>query len=221
MAKTADSSYVTEQGTEPADSRGLPRRVSPAEHLHDQFVAAGVLGDRAVSIRELPFCTMVGLRLTSGSLPAQRVEETLGAPLPYRCGAVHDLNNGGPGAVLWLSPDEFLVFTESSHGATVTNLVDAIADGPGSAIDLSANRTTLELSGPSARYVLNKGCPLDLHPRRWPVGDAYVTVIGAVAVIVWRSDYDTYRILVRSSFTDYLGRWLMDAMSEFSAPVLP
>jgi sarcosine oxidase subunit gamma len=32
-------------------------------------------------------------------------------------------------------------------------------------VDLSANRTTFELTGPQGRAVLEKGCSLDLHPR--------------------------------------------------------
>ena len=50
---------------------------------------------------------------------------------------------------------------------------------PGSAIDLSANRTTLELRGSSAQAVLEKGCPLDPHPREFAAGTAYLTLIGS------------------------------------------
>ena len=53
-------------------------------------------------------------------------------------------------------------------------------------IDLSANRTTFELPGPSARSVLEKGCPLDLHPRTFAVGTAYLTLIGSVPVVMWK-----------------------------------
>jgi sarcosine oxidase, subunit gamma len=88
-------------------------------------------------------------------------------------------------------------------------------------VDLSANRTTLELSGPSARAVLEKGCALDLHPREFVVGSAYVTLIGSVPVFLWKVEEETYRILPRSSFADFLGRWLLDAMAEFKAPELP
>ena len=49
---------------------------------------------------------------------------------------------------------------------------------PGSVVDVSANRTTLELSGPPAREVLEKGCPLDLHPRAFGPGRAVSTTGG-------------------------------------------
>ncbi|MGX1478997.1 UNVERIFIED_CONTAM: heterotetrameric sarcosine oxidase gamma subunit [Streptomyces canus] len=103
---------------------------------------------------------------------------------------------------------------------TVTAQVRQALDGaPGSVVDVSANRTTLELSGPAAREVLEKGCPLDLHPRAFGPGRAVSTTVGPIAVLLWQlDDGPTYRLLPRSSFADYLARWLIDAMSEYGGP---
>ena len=84
-------------------------------------------------------------------------------------------------------------------------------------VDLSANRTTLELSGPSARAVLEKGCPLDLHPRVFGPGTAVSTTLGLVQVLLWQTDEQTWRIMPRSSFAVYIAQWLMDAMTEFAS----
>ena len=111
--------------------------------------------------------------------------------------------------------------TDEQPAQLTSRLIEAIGDEPGSAIDLSANRTTFELAGPSARAVLEKGCPLDLHPRTFEVGTAYLTLIGSVPVVLWKVADERYRILPRSSFADFLGRWLLDAMAEFKAPELP
>ncbi|WP_405733731.1 hypothetical protein OG607_38120 [Streptomyces sp. NBC_01537] len=71
-------------------------------------------------------------------------------------------------------------------------------------MDVSANRTTLELSGPAARQVLEKGCPLNLHPRAFGPGQAVSTTVGPVAVLLWQvDDVPTYRLFPRSSFADY------------------
>jgi sarcosine oxidase subunit gamma len=78
-------------------------------------------------------------------------------------------------------------------------LQEALGDRPGSVIDLSANRTTLELRAPSARAVLEKGCPLDLHPREFAAGTAYLTLIGSGPVILWKVEEETYRILPAST----------------------
>jgi sarcosine oxidase subunit gamma len=53
------------------------------------------------------------------------------------------------------------------------------------------------------------------------VGSAYLTLIGSVPVMLWKADQERYWILPRSSFADFLGRWLIDAMAEFKAPELP
>jgi sarcosine oxidase subunit gamma len=195
------------------------RPVSPAAHLAEQFAAAEVSGPRAVRIREVPFLTMLGVRALPGSAAAGRIETRLGASLPSACGAV---TTGDGLSVLWLSPDEFLVMSDEQRPAPLTAaLVEALQGEPGSATDLSANRTTFELGGPTAREVLEKGCPLDLHPRAFEVGTAYVTLVGSVPVILWKVEEETYRILPRSSFADFLGRWLLDAMAEFKAPEIP
>ena len=196
------------------------RPVSPAAHLADRFAASEVSGPRAVSLREVPFLTMVGVRVDLGSAAAGRIEARLGLTLPSSYGTVGvgQVETGEGLSALWLSPDEFLVITEERSPSVLTSgLVAALAGEPGSATDLSANRTTFELAGPSARAVLEKGCALDLHPRAFAVGTASVTLIGSVPVIVWKIADATYRILPRSSFADFLGRWLIDAMTEFQA----
>lgn len=204
--------------TAAVDSRIDAFRVGPAAHLGDRFAAAEVAGPRAVRIREVPFVTMVGVRALPGSPAATRIETLLGTPLPTACGGVA----AGDGThVLWLSPDEFLVVGDRPPAELTAVLVAALAGEPGSVTDLSANRTTLELSGPSARAVLEKGCPLDLHPRAFGVGTAYLTTIGKVPVVLWKVADESYRIMPRSSFADFLGRWLVDAMAEFTAADIP
>ena len=189
------------------------RPVSPAAHLAEAFAAATVVGPRAVRLREVPFQTMIGIRADVRTTTAERLGAELGTALPARCGEVAV---GGPSSVLWLSPDEFLLVSDAPAIPIVDQLTQALGEDPGSVIDLSANRTTFELAGPAARAVLEKGCPLDLHPRALAVGTAYLTVLGSVAVLLWKVDQQSFRILPRSSFADYLGRWLIDAMAEFA-----
>ena len=189
-------------------------RRSPAGHLAPQFAAAEVTGPYSVALREVPFLTMVGLRVVPGTDSARRVEARLGTQLPARCGEV---GIGTGCSVLWLSPDEFLVVSAADPADLTARLVQALGGEPGSAVDLSANRTTFELSGRMARQVLEKGCALDLHPRAFTVGSAYVTQLGPVPIILWKTGNETYEIYPRASFADYLGRWLLDAMAEFKA----
>jgi sarcosine oxidase subunit gamma len=194
------------------------RRVSPADHLQEQFAAAEVRGARGISLREVRFLTMVGVRAAPITAAAARIETRLGVPLPSACGSV---TTGDGVAVLWLSPDEFLVVSDEQPAQLTSRLTEALGDDRGLVTDLSANRTTFELAGGSARATLEKGCPLDLHPRVFETGSAYVTLIGSVPVVLWKVGEERYRIMPRSSFADFLGRWLLDAMAEFQVPELP
>ena len=190
------------------------RPVSPAQHLAHVFAAAEVTGPRAVSLREVAFLTMVGLRAEPGSGATERLTTTLGVRLPTRCGGVGSADGT---SVLWLGPDEWLVVSDRDPAELTASLVVTLHGEPGSVVDLSANRTTLELSGPSARDALEKGCALDLHPRAFVVGSAYATALAGIPVVLWRAGEQTFRVLVRSSFADHVGRWLADALGEYAS----
>jgi sarcosine oxidase subunit gamma len=64
--------------------------------------------------------------------------------------------------------------------------------------------------------VLQKGCPLDLHPRAFGPGHAVATTLARVPLILWQVDQDSYLLLPRSSFADYVARWLLDASQELA-----
>ncbi|MGK7221590.1 sarcosine oxidase subunit gamma [Kocuria flava] len=218
-------------------------RRSPLAHLAGAMAERTVTGERGAALREVPFLTMVGLRLVPGTGSASTVTDLTGLPLPGGHGEV----TGDPAttAVLWLGPDEFLLVgpdetvvpagltggAEREPGAlpslstapAAVRLSEALAGAgvPGQVVDLSANRTTLELSGPSAREVLEKGCPMDLHPRAFAAGTAVATTLGPVQVLLWRTGEQEWRIMPRASFADYTARWLLDAMTEFAAPRVP
>lgn len=192
---------------------------SPLAHLEATMAQGAVTGARGVSLREIRFLTMISVRIARETPQASRVAEVLGAELPAACGRV----SAGPESdALWLGPDEFLVISENDATKLTETLTEALGDSPGLVVDLSANRTTLELSGPSARAVLEKGCSVDLHPREFTAGMAVVTQVGAAPVILWQTDEaPTYRVFPRASFAHYTALWLLDSMAEFAEPEVP
>lgn len=203
------------------DATGLRR--SPLAHMDETLRAATVTGKRGVALREIPFLTMVGIRVAPGTAAAYAVASAAGMALPGGHGQV----TGAPDstAILWLGPDEFLLVGPEEVGlptaGTAAGLAQALGTEPGQAVDLSANRTTLELSGPSARAVLEKSCHLDLHPRSFVVGTAVATTLGPVQVLLWRTAELTWRIMPRASFAHYTAQWLLDGMTEFASPEVP
>ena len=206
----------------PANSaqKDLSLRVSPAAPLGEAFEAGSVQG--VVELREVSFLTMVGLRVDRNSDAGQRIAAVTGG-LPAASGGV---SGTGDTSVLWLGPEEFLVVApteahESLGGDLIQALREALADGAGQVVDLSANRTTFELTGPRARAVLEKGCSLDLHPRVLSAGTALSTEVGNIPVVLWKTGEESFRIFPRASFADFLGRWLLDAMREYASPEVP
>lgn len=199
-------------------------RRSPLHDLREEMAQAEVTGDRGVSIREIPFLTLIALRVAPGTTEAAAIESQLGVALPSGVGQV----TGSPEAtaVLWNGPDEFTVVQPdamASGGVLPEELTAKLAgileehEARRQAVDVSANRTTIEVSGPSARAVLEKGCRMDLHPRAFPVGHAVSTNYGVVQVLLWRTGEQTWRIMPRASFAKHTARWFMDGMTEFGS----
>jgi sarcosine oxidase subunit gamma len=185
-------------------------RQSPLTHRAGDFAAAS---GEAVAIAERPFLAQVGVRLLPGDGGPSAVEAALGFALPVVPNTTASANGR---TALWLGPDEWLVVAAGDASPLELELAEALGDGLGSVVDLSANRTAIELRGPAARDVLAKGCALDLHPRAFAPGACAQTLLARAQVILEQlDDAPAYRLLVRGSFSDYLATWLLDAMAEF------
>jgi sarcosine oxidase subunit gamma len=109
----------------------------------------------------------------------------------------------GGRTVLWLGPDEWLVL-----GGREEDYPDAAA-----AVDVSAARVVLELSGPRAADVLATGCSLDLDASSFAPGRCAQTLLARAEVLLWRCEPERWWVLVRPSFASYVRRWLEDACS--------
>ncbi|HKH50250.1 MAG TPA: sarcosine oxidase subunit gamma family protein [Mycobacterium sp.] len=168
-----------------------------------------------VQLREEPFVAMVDLRADPDGAAASRASAILGLELPT---APSTYVSNDTLTAIWMGPDEWLIAAGTRSAAELeAQLRAAVAEHGGAAVDVSAQRTTLRLSGPDAREVLAKGCSLDLHPKVFTKGTAAQTMLGlAGVVLIALNDAGTdYGILVRSSFARYLADWLIDAAEEF------
>jgi sarcosine oxidase subunit gamma len=207
----------------PVESGVLDGRVRPAAELRRsplqdrraEFAARRVDGPRGVGLGEEPFLTQVDLRTSPDGPALDRVERALDLALPR---SPNRATGDDQRAALWLGPDEWLVVAPdgNAHQVLIAGR-EALADAPGSVVDVSSNRTTLRLSGPMAREVLEKVCSLDLHPRSFGPGRCAQTLVGRAQVVLWQvATEPAYRLMVRCSFADYLADLLLDAMEEFT-----
>ena len=184
--------------------------------LADHPGLAGVrsAGGRGVDLAEVPFLAQVVLRVTEPGPAADRVAQLLGVRLPTTPNTVATV---GARAVLWLRPDEWLVVgPDGDLPALARGLTDAVGADPGTVVDVSANRTVVEVRGPDARHLLCKGIALDLHPRAFSAGRCAQTLLARTQVVLWQTgDAPAYRLLVRASFACYLADWLVDGAFEY------
>src|SRR5437763_1865459 len=128
-------------------------RKSPLAGLADRLARA--TGD-AVAMAEVPFLTQLDLRLDPDGPAAAAVGKELGVALPTRpCTSAR----AGDVDVLWLGPDEWLVVAPRGAADRLTGqLRSAVGAEHASVVDVSAQRTTLDLGGPRIHDLLAMGC---------------------------------------------------------------
>jgi sarcosine oxidase subunit gamma len=142
------------------------------------------------------------------------VKNELGNALPVTPNTVTE----GEGATIcWLGPNEWLLIVAPGRdGELAAKLGDAFAATFAAVTDVGSGQTVVNLRGPRARDVLAKGCPLDLHPREFAVGQCAQTHLAKTGVLIrCVDDGSSYDLVVRRSFADYLARWIADAAREY------
>ena len=188
---------------------GPPPRRSPLDGVLPWSLPEG-----AVRLSELRFAEQIGLRLKP-PVPAYLA----GVPVPLMPNRVANM---GALRTLWLGPDEWLVTSPRGLAPDlIGRLRRAVAERRASVVDLSASRAVIEIAGPQARTLLQKGCGIDLHPREFGPGQCAQTVFAKLPVIIDQLAADRlgaapiYRLFVRRSTASWLARWLIDAAGEF------
>jgi sarcosine oxidase subunit gamma len=184
-------------------------RTNPLEQWTEAF--GGM--PETVQVVPKPFISMIDVRLDPAGSAAADVGSYLGVDLPTMPSTWVETDRV---QVIWLGPDEWLV-TSSFHTAQEleAGLREAVSER-GAVIDVSGQRTTLWLTGENARDVLAAGCAIDLHPRVFRSGAAAQTLLGLTSVVLLALDDagTSYYIHVRSSFAQYLAKFLLDAAIE-------
>ena len=206
-----------------ADATARNRALSPLSAYAGVLAAVAVRSNGALSLAEVPFTSMVNLRLAASESESLPLLGILGIDrMPLTGQVVH----GGDLRVLGLGPDEWLVVGPSGASGVLvedlrSSLTKALGRGAWSVVDVSAARTTIAATGPSALDALAHGCALDLDPRHFGPGartQCAQTMLARAQVVLVAVDGPEpepgVEILVHSSFAGYLADWLLDAATE-------
>jgi sarcosine oxidase subunit gamma len=189
------------------------RRSALADYA-DRFAALSATSGRDLAIREIPFLSQINFRADpSDTKLLQGVASSLGGlAVPL---APNTVTSTGDCRMLWLGPDEWLmVGPEGKQDALQDALRVALAGAFGSIVDVSANRTVLELRGIKARALLAHGLPIDLDERTFGPGRCAQALLAKAQVIIERRDGQAFHLYLRSTFAGYAADWLLDAATD-------
>ncbi len=198
-------------------------RQSALAHLGLDGRADESHGAAGVAMAERAHQGIVNLRLDRGDAAALAIfAETFGFALPA---GPNTTAGAGDATAFWLGPDEWWIVTPDpdpeAGPALAAKLRGALADHCHAVTDVGESRTCIRISGPEARAVLQKGCPLDLHPHEFQPGQCAQTRLAKATVLIHHaSDGPAFDVYVPRSFAEYLWAWLEDAGAEYAVAVV-
>ena len=177
--------------------------------------AAEATGGAGLIVREHPFLCHINLRGDPRDPHfAGAAGSALGDALPMVPNTLTDVNGI---VIYWLGPDEWLIVTpDDRRQTTLFRLRQALAQQHVAITVVSGGQTALHLRGRHVRDVLAKGCPIDLHPRAFRIGQCAQSHLGKAPVLIGQIEEQPYfELIVRRSFSDYLWTWLESAAEEY------
>jgi sarcosine oxidase subunit gamma len=185
-------------------------RRSPLADYRERFVSLSAATRGDVLLREVPYLAQVNFRADLNDVGImQRLESSLGFALPA---VPNTVSSEGDRRSLWLGPDEWLLVGPDGQLDTLQDALRVgLAGDFGSIVDVSANRTVLEVSGPKARELLAHGVSIDLDARSFGPRRCAQTLLAKTQVIVESRDQSAFHIFTRISFASYLADFLLDA----------
>ena len=143
----------------------------------------------------------------------QAVERALQVALPTQaCTTAHDAGT----RIVWAGPDDWFVISCAHAPAALCALLREHLQGLHCAVtDVTSGYRVLRLRGSRVREALAQGCPLDLHPKAFMVGQSAGSVFFKASVWLWQTgDEPTFEVLVRRSFQGYVQEMLQRVSRE-------
>jgi sarcosine oxidase subunit gamma len=201
---------------QPEEGDVTAQRETPLHYVTAE--AAGQSGaDAGIVIREQAHMGHLNLRGDPEDEAFRRgVAAVLGVELPVepRSCASNDDNR-----LYWLGPNEWLAIVVGGTEAEVEARLRQNLSGHFSVVNVSGGQTLLNLSGEAVAMVLKKSSVYDFHSSQFDQGRCVQTTFAKASALVSKSANDSFDLVIRRSFSDYLFRWIVDAASEYGFEV--
>ena len=178
--------------------------------------------DYAVVVKERRGCAFLNLRGSAeDKLFCATIANVLAIQLPTTPGHYHSNDDS---CIYWLGPDEWLLVSSSQGAGDLEIQLRADMADHISVVDVSGGYTSINLRGVAHALdtLLNKSCVYDV--AGWPdassrTGRCAQTTFAKASAVVSNKFDGSYEVIIRRSFADYLGRWLLDAGEEFGCRI--
>jgi len=170
--------------------------------------------NRAFSVLEKPFLELINVKGEADSEAfLAAIKNTTGAALPLLPNTVSE---SADYVIYWLAPNEWLIQSTQPRVPVLDAALSKVLTGQfASVVDVSSGNTTLIMAGEKVRAVLQKGCPLDFHPKVFKVGQCAQSHYFKAGVVLRPLANGHFEVIIRRSFADYFGRILVDAVEEY------
>lgn len=162
----------------------------------------GASFDGTCAVAETALQGMITLRGTLDDPVLQAaVAEATGAEMP----GLRQIMEGSSGAVAWMSPDELLLLVPHGQApAIAARLTEALADQHAMVAEVSDARAVFTVTGPTAREVIARLCPVDMAPGRFEAGEMRRTRMAQVPAAFWLSGSDQITVICFRSVAQYV-----------------
>ena len=119
-----------------------------------------------------------------------------------------------------VGPDEAILLVEAGAEASLAAVLEnAISGHHGAVVDVTDALCALHLTGDKVRWVLAKGCALDLHSDIFVAGMCAQTMLSHAGVTLICEGVDDFILICRTSFASYVLDWLCDAATDVGVEV--
>ena len=122
---------------------------------------------------------------------------------------------------LWLSPDEWMIFSNNSVGEMSNNyeteeiLNKNISDLKlGAVTDVTDQYVMINIKGDKAYKLFQTGSPFNFNEFMIKKGAVTQTILAKIDVIIHNQDKNDVNLFVRRSFAQHLFSWMNDAASR-------
>ena len=154
------------------------------------------------TVTEVPLQGMITLR---ADLSDPDVLHALGTVMPGAAPKAGQVQIDGDEGLAWMSPDEALLLCAYAQVPDRrATLQSALGQTHALVVNVSDARASFRVSGPHAREVLAKLCPVDLSPGAFTQGMFRRTRLAQVPAALWLCEADAFQVICFRSQAQYV-----------------